>query len=101
MTEKRKAPRAGGNQSGQNKDSENALIFKALTKAKRPLTRRELSQMTGLEIANLCRALYDLVYFYPYTIVISHYAPCKTTGLRVMHYYFNPENRKEASHELK
>lgn len=95
MTAKRKGPWGRTNQTGQVKYSENALIFKALTKAARPLTRRELSRMTGLEISVLCRVLHHLVYFYPYTLKVSHYAACQTTGISVMHFTFTKPRSKE------
>lgn len=72
----------------QNKVSENRLIYRSLREAKQPLTRRQLSERTGLEIATLCRALWNLIE-YPRTIKVTHYAPCKKTGRNVMHFYFN------------
>lgn len=74
------------NSKGQ--DSENRLIYKALLRAKQPQTRRQLSESTGLEIATLCRALFNLIHRNR-TIKISHYAPCKKTGKTVMHFWFN------------
>lgn len=84
------------NFKSHNKDSENRLIYKALRKAKQPQTRRQLSESTGLEIATLCRALFNLIHRNR-TIRITHYAPCRKTGKSVMHFWFN--KRKEASHE--
>lgn len=68
----------------QNKERENTLIYKALA-TYQPCTRRKLSDLTGLEIATLCRALFNLVYRLE-TIKVSHYAPCKVTGVEVMHF---------------
>ena len=92
-----KAPGKGGNSDNryrQFKDTETRKIYQALAEVKQPKTRRELSKLTGLEISSLCRALWNLIH-YPRTIKISHYAPCKTTGKRVMHFYFNREGAQD------
>lgn len=68
-----------------NKDTENRRIYKALLAASSPLTRRELSTASGLEIATLCRATFNLIHKSK-TLVISHYGACKTTGKYVMHF---------------
>ena len=78
----------------QNKDSEVQRIFKALTAANKPLTRRELKPLTGLEISTLCRALYNLVYDVQ-SIIIAHYAPCQTTGKKVMHFAVKEGSRND------
>lgn len=112
MDQKKKAPLSDGSSSKivqdlknkskytkgyrQNKASENRLIYNALRQVKQPLTRRKLSEDTGLEIATLCRALFNLIHG-PRTIKITHYAPCKKTGRTVMHFYFN--NKKGGNHE--
>lgn len=80
----------------QNKDNENRLIYQALRKVKQPLTRRELSMRTGLEIATLCRALWNLIHR-SRTLKVSHYAPCKYTRRRVM--YFDFRDDKKGSNE--
>lgn len=68
-----------------NKDSENFRIYKALSTANKPLTRRELSTASGLEIATLCRATFNLIHKNR-TLAISHYGACSTTGKYVMHF---------------
>jgi predicted transcriptional regulator len=70
-----------------NEDKENRLIFKALHQYKQPLTRRKLSEVTGLEIATLCRALYNLTYKSK-SLRVAKIARCHRTGKRVYHYYF-------------
>lgn len=70
-----------------NEDKENLLIFKALHKYKQPLTRRFLSEVTGLEIATLCRALYNLTYKSK-LLKVAKIARCPQTGKQVYHYYF-------------
>lgn len=69
----------------RNEDTENRLIYQALRSIKQPLTRRELSMRTGLEIATLCRALFNLIHRNR-TLKVSHYAPCKHTRRTVMHF---------------
>jgi hypothetical protein len=71
-----------------NKDTENKAIFKALLKSKQPQTRRQISEDTGIEIGNLCRCLFNLVYKSK-ALKIASINPCKTTGISVYHYYFN------------
>ncbi|MEJ5994966.1 hypothetical protein WG904_11110 [Pedobacter sp. Du54] len=71
-----------------NKDTENRAIFKALIQEERPLSRRELSDITGFEIATLCRALFNLTNVGS-TLKITSIKPCNTTGRMVYHYYFN------------
>jgi hypothetical protein len=71
----------------QSKDKENQLIFKALHQYKQPLTRRKLSEVTGLEIATLCRALYNLTYKSK-SLRVAKIARCATTGKLVFHYYY-------------
>lgn len=68
-----------------DKYREKRLVFRALYHYQRALTRRELSEITGLEIATLCRILYDQTYK-SRTLKISFIKPCKTTGQNVYHY---------------
>ncbi len=70
-----------------SKDTEFRLIFKALHQFKQPMSRRQLSMATGLEIANLCRALFNLQNKRR-VLKIAQVKPCSTTGKRVYHYYF-------------
>lgn len=71
----------------RNKDTEKNLIIQVLKNSKTDLTRRQLSELTGSEIATLCKILFKLVYINE-TIEISRFAPCKTTGYIVMHFRF-------------
>jgi hypothetical protein len=73
--------------STANEDRENRLIYKALHQYKQPLTRRKLSEVTGLEIATLCRALYNLTYKSK-SLRVAKIALCPKTGKKVFHYYF-------------
>lgn len=73
--------------SSTNEDKENRLIFKALNQYKQPLTRRKLSEVTGLEIATLCRALYNLTYKSK-VLKIAQIKPCPKTKKQVFHYNF-------------
>lgn len=73
----------GGHDKGKYKET--ALIFKALLAANQPLTRRQLSYLTKLEIATLCRALFNLVY-QKKTVKIAKYDICITTGRKVMRF---------------
>ena len=66
-------------------ETENKRILKALSATKYPLTRRELSERSNLEIATLCRALFNLVYKRK-TVHIIKLDYCKTTGRKVMHF---------------
>ena len=68
-----------------NKDKESKLVYKALYKECRPLTRRELSDITGLEISTLCRILFNQTYK-SRTLKITYIKPYKTTGRNVYHY---------------
>lgn len=70
--------------SEQHKDSEEKLIYQALSQ-KQPQTRRDLSNATNIEIASLCRALHGLVYFTG-TVKIAYYKKCPLTGRSVMHF---------------
>ncbi|OAQ42109.1 hypothetical protein A5893_03060 [Pedobacter psychrophilus] len=70
------------------KGSENKAVYKALLISKKPLTRRQFNELSGLEIGNLCRCLHDLVYKSK-TLQIAKYAPCGTTGKTVQHFYFS------------
>ena len=71
-----------------NEDKENRRIFKALIKYYQPLTRRFLSEVTGLELPSLCRALYNLTYKRK-LLKIAEIKPCPITGRKVYHYYFD------------
>ena len=70
-----------------NEYTEKRLVFRALYNSPRALTRRELSDLTGLEIATLCRILFNQTYK-SRTLKISYSKPCKTTGRIVYHYNF-------------
>lgn len=67
------------------REKETAVIHKALLTANQPLTRRQLSYRTKLEIATLCRALFNLVHKSK-TVNIAKYDYCETTGRKVMHF---------------
>jgi hypothetical protein len=82
-----KNPKTPFNSSSANEDTENRLIFKALHQYKQPLTRRFLSEVTGLEIATLCRALYNLTYKRK-SLRVAKIALCPKTGKKVFHYCF-------------
>lgn len=69
----------------QDKYNEKSLVFRALYHNRKALTRRELSEITGLEIATLCRILFNQTYK-SRTLKISYIKPCKTTGRNVYHY---------------
>jgi hypothetical protein len=69
----------------QGEDNKKLLIIKALINSNRPLTRRQLSKQTHLEISSLCQPLFDLLYKFE-SIRISHYGPCTTTKKQVMHF---------------
>ena len=69
----------------QNKANENKLIIIALLGTRHPLTRRELSERTGIEISCLCRALFNMVYKRK-TVFIAKYGKCKSTKKTVMHF---------------
>ena len=68
-----------------DKYTEKSLVFRALYHYQRALTRRELSEITGLEIATLCRILNNET-VKSRTLKISFIKPCKTTGQNVYHY---------------
>ena len=68
-----------------DKYKEKQLVFKALHNSCKALTRRELSEITDLEIATLCRILNNET-VKSRTLKISFIKPCKTTGRNVYHY---------------
>jgi hypothetical protein len=68
-----------------DKYKEKSLVFRALYHYQRALISRELSEITGLEIATLCRILFDQTYK-SRTLKISLFLPFKTTGQNVYHY---------------
>ncbi|QNL49240.1 hypothetical protein H8S90_21255 [Olivibacter sp. SDN3] len=70
--------------SEHDKYNEEKLIFKALYK-NQPVTRRELSNATNIEIASLCRVLFNLVY-YTGQVKIAYRKKCPNTGRTVMHF---------------
>lgn len=82
-----KNPKTPFKSSTANEDKENRLIFKALQKHKQPLTRRFISEVTGLELSTLCRALYNLTYKYK-SLKVAKIARCPKIGKQVYHYYF-------------
>ena len=64
------------------------IVYKALQQHQ-PCTRRELHQVTKLEISSLCRCLYDLQKPKPPknpVIEVAFKANCKTTGKLVQYY---------------
>ena len=75
----------------QIKDKENKLIIRALLATDRPLTRRELSERTGLE-ATLCRALFNMLHKQQ-SISIAKYDYCKATNKLVMHFSLKREGK--------
>jgi hypothetical protein len=70
-----------------NEYTEKRLVYRALYNSPRALTRRELSEITGLELPTLCRILFNQTYKNR-TLKISYSMPCKTTGRNVYHYNF-------------
>ena len=68
-----------------NKYNEKSLVFRALYHYQRALTRRELSEITHLEISTLCRILFNQTYK-SRTLKITYIKPYKTTGRNVYHY---------------
>lgn len=64
---------------------EERKIINVLLLADRPLTRREISNVTEMEISVLCRVLYHMVHSKK-QLQISHYAKCKSTDRKVMHF---------------
>jgi predicted carbohydrate-binding protein with CBM5 and CBM33 domain len=68
-----------------DKYKEKQLVFKALYNSRKALTRRELSEITDLEIATLCRILNNET-VKSRTLKISFFIPFKTTGQNVYHY---------------
>lgn len=68
-----------------DKYTEKRLVFKALYHNRKALTRRKLTEITDLELATLCRILFNQTYK-SRTLKISHIKPCKSTGRYVYHY---------------
>jgi len=68
-----------------DKYTEKWLVFRALYHYQRALSRRELSEITHLEISTLCRILNNET-VKSRTLKISFIKPCKTTGRNVCHY---------------
>ena len=71
-----------------NEDKENRLIFKTFLTYKKPLTRRFLSENTGLELPSLCRALFNLTNK-KRLLKVAKIKPCPKTGKSVIHYFFD------------
>jgi len=69
-----------------DKYTKKRLVFSALYHYQRALTCRELSEITGLEIAILCRIIFNQTYK-SRILKISYIKPCKTTRRNV--YYNN------------
>lgn len=65
--------------------SGNQEVMNVLTFEGKALSRRQLSALTGLEIATLCKILHDLVYRYQ-KVRVSYHARCRTTGRMVIYY---------------
>jgi len=60
------------------------LTIKVLARHQ-PLTRRQLSSMTNLEISSLCRILFNLTNLHG-TTKVAFIAKCNITGRPVNHY---------------
>lgn len=75
---------ASNEQEQKRREDEYRRVKKELS-ANRPLSRRELSGITGIEIGNLCRCLNNLQYLQK-SVTIAYTAKCKSTGKKVYHY---------------
>jgi hypothetical protein len=75
---------APNEQEQKRRESEYRRVKQELATHK-PLSRRDLSIITGIEIGNLCGRLFELVHEYK-TVKIAFTAKCKHTGKRVYHY---------------
>jgi len=62
------------------------------------LTRRQLNIITKIEIATLCRCLFELVHDRK-TVVVAYTARCIYTGKRVYHYALASKVQKEGGGE--
>lgn len=67
----------------QTKDNEKT-IKQALFQTKKPLTRRQLNEITGIEIGTLCLPLLRMVQ--AGTLYIAHKRACPITGNSCYHY---------------
>jgi hypothetical protein len=65
------------------KDNEK-IIKQALFEAKKPLTRRQINQITGIEIGTLCLPLLRMVE--AGKLYIAHKRACPITGNSCYHY---------------
>lgn len=70
-----------------NEDRKKFLIKQALLKARKPLTRRELSLLCPMEICSLCSPLLNMVK--TGTLYIAYQRACVSTGKPVFHYALN------------
>jgi hypothetical protein len=66
---------------------ENKLIFKAFLATKRPLSKLQLSQITGLKTAAINCAMYHLIRRLKIVKKV-HLAPCEDTGKSAWFYFF-------------
>ena len=82
----------------RHKETENKLILQALHQKKQPLTRRKLSELTGLELPTLCRALYDLTHKAK-VLYVAAIRPCPITNKWVFHYYFKNKDYQNGKTE--
>jgi hypothetical protein len=71
--------------AGKHYEDKKKIIVKVLKSTHKPVTRRQLSNKTHLEISSLCQPLFDLVYKLG-SVIITHYGPCSTTKKMVMHF---------------
>jgi hypothetical protein len=73
------------NHGGHDKSKDNEkIINQALFAAKKPLTRRQLNQITSIEICTLCLPLLRLIK--AGTLYIAYRCPCPITGNKCYHY---------------
>jgi hypothetical protein len=75
---------ASNEQEQKRRENEYRRVKQELATHK-PLSRRDLSIITGIEIGNLCRCLFELVNDYK-SVKIAFTAKCQYTGKRVYHY---------------
>ena len=75
----------------RDEDTENKIIIETLLAENEPLTRRRISEITGLELPTLCRALFNLTNR-SRVLTVAQIKPCSVTKRHVYHYYFNEHN---------
>jgi len=84
-----------GYRANRQGNNEFVLVYRAIAD-NQPLTRRAIKKLTGIELSNLCRVLYDATGTADPLVKISHRDRCPITGKTVFWYSLIDYVHKEA-----